>query len=382
MKPVNTISQKRSSDPNWTKRLIVSLTILTWLALTGLAFWFLGLIAYPIILMVVSLLIAYILYPLAKLLKRGVPNVLAVLIAYLAVLVGLLLILYYVFWTAIAQFVNLLLSTQQNLPSIIERFQPVITLLQQVGISPQQFAVSGTQLLNQVSNVTSKLLPLAGNIFVLMISVIIIISLSIYFTLDGQRIIAWLKNKSPLDQRPHLSFFLDTLDQVIGAFLRGQILLAVLTTIIMGIGLTLIGVPYAILLTVIVFIFEFVPQIGSYISSAIIIAFAFLTRGWEIGLIVVLFSGLIQGVLEGQILIPRILGGAVGLHPIVSLFALLIGATLFGLPGAIFAAPVAGILQVFCIAAWQTWKQAHPEQFPEETVAPSAAEDHPAIEGI
>jgi predicted PurR-regulated permease PerM len=151
-----------------------------------------------------------------------------------------------------------------------------------------------------------------------------------------------------------------------GAFLRGQLLSAALATIIVGLGLFVIGVPYAMLLTVVVFIFEFVPQIGSYISGAIIIIFTFMTSGWQIGLIVALFSTFVQGVLQGQILQPRILGGAVGLHPIVSMFALLVGAALFGLPGAILAAPITGIVQVFVISAWHTWKQAHLEQFPEE----------------
>jgi predicted PurR-regulated permease PerM len=73
-----------------------------------------------------------------------------------------------------------------------------------------------------------------------------------------------------------------------------------------------------------------------------------------------------QGGLEGQILAPRIIGGAVGLHPILSVFALLVGTSLFGLLGALFAAPAAGILQTFVRAFWEVWRERHPDQFPAE----------------
>ena len=375
-------SQERPPGRNWTRRLTISLTILSWIAIALVALWFLSLIAYPLLLAILSIIIAYVLYPLVKLLRRVMPHALAILLAYLAVLLGLFLILYYVFWVAIAQLVSLIVGLQKNLPALIERSQPTINTLQQIGISPQQFALSGEQLLKQALNVVDALLPLAGNFLTFLISCIIVTSLSVYFILYGKRVLDWLRTHTPLSRRAQISFFLDTLDHIMGAYLRGQLTAAIITTAIVGVGLYLIGIPYAILLTVIVFIFEFVPQIGSYISSVIVICFAFATRGWETGLITAVFSGLVQGGLEGQVLQPRILGGAVGLNPIIALFALLVGAALFGLPGAIFAAPIVGIAQVFLLSAWRTWKQGHPEEFPEEeTASPPVERDHPAIEG-
>jgi len=133
-------------------------------------------------------------------------------------------------------------------------------------------------------------------------------------------------------------------------------------------------VPFAILIGVIVFIFEFVPQIGAYISGFIGVLFA-ATQGWEVALIYAIFVSLVQGVLDAQVLAPRILGHAVGLHPVVSLFAMLIFGSLFamlifgslfGLLGAILAIPIAGVASVFVYASWNAWRESHPEQFPEE----------------
>jgi predicted PurR-regulated permease PerM len=60
---------------------------------------------------------------------------------------------------------------------------------------------------------------------------------------------------------------------------------------------------------------------------------------------------------------PRIVGKAVGIHPVVSLFALVAGSELFGIWGALFASPIAGLLQAFIITFWTEWRAAHPEYF-------------------
>jgi predicted PurR-regulated permease PerM len=69
-------------------------------------------------------------------------------------------------------------------------------------------------------------------------------------------------------------------------------------------------------------------------------------------------------VLEGYVVAPRVLGKAVGLHPAISIIALVAGADLFGLWGGIFAAPLAGLLQVLLTAVWRAWREQHPRQFP------------------
>jgi uncharacterized membrane protein YraQ (UPF0718 family) len=74
-------------------------------------------------------------------------------------------------------------------------------------------------------------------------------------------------------------------------------------------------------------------------------------------------------VIEGNILSPRLLGHAVGVHPLVSLFFLLAFAEIFGLWGALFAAPVAGFIQAIATAFWRQWRANHPEQYPEDVEA-------------
>jgi len=68
-------------------------------------------------------------------------------------------------------------------------------------------------------------------------------------------------------------------------------------------------------------------------------------------------------VLEGDIIGPRIVGKAVGLHPVISIAALIAGSELFGIWGALFASPIAGVLQALIAALWTNWRATHPEQF-------------------
>jgi predicted PurR-regulated permease PerM len=73
--------------------------------------------------------------------------------------------------------------------------------------------------------------------------------------------------------------------------------------------------------------------------------------------------------LEGYVIAPRVLAKALGLHPAISIIALLVGAQILGIWGALFAAPVVGLLQVLLTALWVGWQQAHPNQFAEATEA-------------
>lgn len=85
-----------------------------------------------------------------------------------------------------------------------------------------------------------------------------------------------------------------------------------------------------------------------------------------IAAVIFLLLTVLQGLVIGPILGPRIVGKAVGLHPIVAIFAILAGGELFGLLGALFAVPIAGVIQTIFIALWSSWRELQPEQFPQE----------------
>jgi predicted PurR-regulated permease PerM len=102
-----------------------------------------------------------------------------------------------------------------------------------------------------------------------------------------------------------------------------------------------------------------------------------LTQGWLIAVLVLAYF-IVMHILEGDVVGPRIVGKAVGLHPVVSLAALVAGAELFGIWGALFASPVAGVLQAILIALWSEWRTRNPEQFPGQKQVAHQLEQHVA----
>ncbi len=349
----------------WTKRLVISLTILVWVVLTGLLLWLIGRVAQAVLLLAIGALLAYTIYPLVKWLQRFIPRPLAVAVVYLIVLVAISLLIYFVVITFIEQARSLI----QYIQGVVNgdrtnQLQPVFDTLRQFGVTERQLQQFGEQVLGQLENVVGNIVPVVSNVFSVFLNTVLVAMLSIYFLFSGPRATNWLRTKTPAGQRERIHFVLDTLAIVIGGYIRGNVLLAIVISILTGVGIALVGVPYAFLLAVLAFVLEFIPIIGIYITSVAVVALA-LTQGWVTGVLALVIVLLLQ-LLENNVFAPRIVGRAVGINPIVNIFALIAGTNLFGIAGAFFAAPIAGIVQALIRAFWSDWRKQHPEQFPEE----------------
>jgi predicted PurR-regulated permease PerM len=103
---------------------------------------------------------------------------------------------------------------------------------------------------------------------------------------------------------------------------------------------------------------EFVPILGVLISGAVCVALA-LFQGWVLALLVVGYFVVVH-VIEGDLVGPRVMGRAVGIHPAVALLALVAGTDLLGFWGALFGAPIAGVLQAIVVAAWKEVRRSEP----------------------
>ena len=124
-------------------------------------------------------------------------------------------------------------------------------------------------------------------------------------------------------------------------------------SVIVGSGAYLLGVPFVLLIMVIVFVCEFIPVFGSYISGPIGILFA-LTQGWQTGLLYAIFVSIVQGGIDGQILQPRLLGKSVKIYPAIALFLLLMTISVFGLLAVVLIIPLSGVAQVVIASVWSS----------------------------
>src|SRR2546421_11078603 len=369
-----TATDALSSSRGRRRKLITALMILAFLAIIAIALYALSLIAGAVILLLLSALLAYIIYPLVQLLQRRLRRSLAITVAYLLIAVALAGGMFIVTSSLIGQSTSIAQSIQFLLSPAGERqLQPFIDFLGKLGITKEQVALFKNQLFAQVQGALSGLLPFLSGLVTNILNLIVVITLSVYFVVDGPRIIGWLRLRTPTTQRGTINFLLNTLDQSLGGYFRGSLLIALLGAVSTGVGLALLHVPYAALLGVLFFLLYFVPVIGGNVLGALCILAA-LSQGWVVTLIVAIFIILLQGVVIGQILSPRIFSKTVGVHPIVAIFTLFAGAELFGLLGGFLSVPVAGALQHIIVALWHRWKEEHPDQFPpEEEPLPQSA---------
>lgn len=369
----NTTIEKSSSDGSppgrhWRRKLVFALTVLAFIVLAGISLYAISLIIGAVLLLAVSALLAYLIYPLVRILQRYLKRAFAILIVYLllagALATGMFIITSSLVQqlSSLAQSVHFLLS-----PAGAQQIQSVVNFLGNFGVTQDQVALFKQQLLSQTLGTLSGLFPFLMGLFSNLVNLIVVITLSVYFVLDGPRLIYWLTHKTPVTRRNVITFLLHALDQSLGGYFRGSLLIAFIGALCTGVGLTLLRVPYAALLGALFFLFYFVPVIGGYIIEILCILAAW-PQGWITMLIVTVSMTLLQAVVIGQILSPRIFSKTVGIHPIVALFALFAGAELFGVLGGFFAIPVAGVLQQIIVALWHRWEKAHPEQFPLEEV--------------
>ncbi len=348
------------------RRLIVALTVLAFLAIGAVALFAISLILTAVIVLMLSALFAYLIYPLVQFIQRLLPRPLAIALAFLLVASVLVVVMLIVASSINPQVSSLAQSIQFLLsPAGGRRIQSYLDLLGKLGITTEQLAQLKNQLFSQAQGALSGLLPFLSGLFSSILDFIIVITLSVYFVLDGTRIIGWLSHKTPASSRGTISFLLHTLDQSLGGYFRGTLLLALIGALCTGVVLALLHVPYAALLAALFFLLYFLPVIGTYVIAALCILAA-LSQGWVVMLIVAVFMVLLLGIVMGEILAPRIFSSTVGVHPIVALFALFAGAELFGLIGGFFAIPVAGVLQQVIVAFWHRWENEHPKQFPPE----------------
>ncbi|MGZ6376909.1 MAG: AI-2E family transporter [Ktedonobacterales bacterium] len=355
----------------WMRRLIIGLTILVWLAIGAVVLAVVGHMIGTLILLIAAGLLAYVIYPLVLLLQHFMPRVLAIVVVYLVVLSALAFLMYNVVWAVVQQFTSFVLYFQYLLtPQGQRQLQPFIDTLNKLGISQDQLTAFGEQIASQLQGLITQVFPVLNGIINVIISVIVIAVLSIYFLLDGGRLISWLRYKTPLSQRENINFLMSTMHRTIGGYFRGLLLLSMIAAVSTGLMLALLGVPYAALLAVVMFVFLFTPVIGGAIAGLLCIILS-LPQGWVTALIVTIFVILLLQVLIGQILTPRILGDAVKIHPIVAILALFAGMELLGmgLLGGFIAVPLASVLQSILVAFWDRWKETHPEEFPSEPVS-------------
>jgi predicted PurR-regulated permease PerM len=247
----------------------------------------------------------------------------------------------------------------------------LIALLLKLGLTQAQINALQQQIEATLSNVAGSLaggiLPILGGVAGGMLNILLTMVISIYLLVEGAGAVKFIRRAIPGSRRGQFDSTIEILQRVVGGYIRGQILLCTIIGIIVGVGLYAIQFPFAVLMGVLTFITEFIPVLGTIFAGTIAVLLALSQGGWIMAIEVLIFFILVH-LFEGYFLAPRLIGNAVKLNPAIMLIALTVGSELFGVFGAIFAAPTAGLLQAFFTVLWIQYRQTHKDEFMDEEV--------------
>jgi len=168
----------------------------------------------------------------------------------------------------------------------------------------------------------------------------------------------------------------EDVDRILGGFVRGQLLIALVNGLVAAVGLLLIGVHLWLIIGFFVVVASLIPVIGPYIAAvpAVLAALIGPTHLTPVaGAVVVLVMFIVINEVGSKILYPKLVGRALNLHEVVVLFVLFAGLEVGGIVGTLFAAPVASLAIVTIVHLYRLW-----QELPEESIAEELSEGDPA----
>ncbi len=205
-------------------------------------------------------------------------------------------------------------------------------------------AVEGDGLAS-VLGFTEAGLSFARSVVTVVVGAVTIAFLTLFLLLDGRRLVHGFLDLMPERSRQRWERVGQGVYRTVGGYVTGNILISVIAGVVSTPVIYGLGIPYAVSLGVVVALFDLVPLAGATIAALVVVLVAVATKGWVIALAVGIFL-LVYQQFENHVLQPLIYGRTVSISPVVVLAAVLIGANLAGVLGALGAIPVAGTLQV------------------------------------
>lgn len=181
--------------------------------------------------------------------------------------------------------------------------------------------------------------------------------LTFYLLRDFHNIERWVGRLVPRDHRKRTLSFLDTYDQLLGEYLRGQLLVALFVGLATGIGFWIVGFPNAVLLGVIAGAFNIVPYLGLVVSLIPALFIALVTVPIWVSLLKVAGVFLVVQAVDGYFLSPKIVGDRVGLHAVWVMLAIIGFGSFFGLTGLLLAIPLAVLIKLLIQNTFSAYQQ-------------------------
>ena len=207
-----------------------------------------------------------------------------------------------------------------------------------------QDAASNIEI-SRILGVSGTAVAVTKGVITAIVATITIIVMTFFMLLEGPKWVERFFEELPEESRPRLRRIGREVYATVGGFVAGAVTIALIAGITTAVVLSILGVSYAFALALLVSFFDLIPLAGATIAAVVVTTVAVLDAGWTVGLIVLGWFVVYQQ-LENHVLYPLVYSRTVELSPLVILIAVLIGASVAGVIGALGAIPIAGTIQV------------------------------------
>jgi predicted PurR-regulated permease PerM len=336
-------------------------------AIAAVICYLLWLLAPVLMPFAVAGMLAYLGDPLADRLERmGLGRTLAVSIVFIVlilVFVGALLLLIPLISRQIENLV-------QNMPRYIDwgRDTAMPWIQTKLHLDPNAFnsdrlvaAVKAhlDSIGSYASIVLGKISRSSIGIVMWMTNLVLIPVVAFYLLRDWDRMVAYIDQVLPRSIEPTVAHLARESDTVLGAFVRGQLLVMLALGVLYGGGLTLVGLSVGPLIGMVAGLLSFVPYLGFIVGFAAALIAALVQYGDWAHVLMVIGVFVVGQLLEGYVLVPKLVGDKIGLHPVAVIFAVLAGGYLFGFLGILLALPAASVIVVVLRYLLERYRQSN-----------------------
>lgn len=308
---------------------------------------------FPILL---SIALAFVLYPLAKLLTRtGISYAFAVILAVTGFFIGMGVVIYLFVLPIFGQINEL----TQKLPELINNsqtidFNAIVQHKSKMPMLPSNFDTLMDSLMQWAMGFAGNFLrdALASSVNVVssLLGLVVVPFLTIYLLKDWQEMRAMVICFFQYADQEKVAHVIDDIGETISSYVIGLAKLSVISGCVITLGMTLLGVNYPYVLGFWALLAETVPVVGP-ILGAIPAVFLASRIDTNTAIIVAIFYAVYYQ-LDSNVLLPKVMGDKIDLHPVVIIASLIIGAKLFGIIGMVFAVPVAAVCRVLYKELW------------------------------
>ena len=313
---------------------------------------------------IIGIIMAYVLYTPARNIEKLYKKIkkpkiiqkkargLAVITVYIIAILIIVLVINYVVPIVISSVIDLVNNFQGYYNTISEsinnlsddsilKSEPVTNIVNQMG----QINVTEYVNLEKLTQYAQGALSIAAGVFNFFVSIIV----SAYILLERGEILGFLRRISNalFDKNTckNISKYFDRTNEIFLKFIASQLLDAIVVGILTSIGMSILGVKYAVLLGIMIGLFNMIPYFGAIIAVVIATLITFITGGFSQAMWMIVVTTVLQQI-DANIINPKIVGESLKISPLLVIFAVTIGGAYFGILGMFLAVPVAAVIKV------------------------------------